>query len=159
MNKRKLIAAIIEKLRGDLALHHKAAGAARAEATDEQSKAENKYDTRGLEASYLARGQSRQAAELGEAIKAFENLVGKDFVPVDGAAVGAAVKLQSGQEVSNYFIGPRGGGTEVTYENEDVLVITPETPLGSQLLGRKAGEKCLLNVGGQKQVFEVLAVS
>src|SRR5690349_11771048 len=64
VNKQKVVLAIIEKLRGDLALYHKAAGAARAEATHEQSRAEHKYDTRGLEASYLARGQSRHAAEI-----------------------------------------------------------------------------------------------
>ena len=51
MNKQKLVNAIIEKLRDDLALYHKAADFARAEATHEQSKAEHKYDTRGLEAS------------------------------------------------------------------------------------------------------------
>ena len=46
----------------------------REEATDEQSKAENKYDTRGLEASYLARGQSRQARETEAALEQFAAL-------------------------------------------------------------------------------------
>lgn len=64
MNKQALIQKVVEKLTADLALYFKAATIARAEATHEQSKAENKYDTRGLEASYLARGQSKQAAEI-----------------------------------------------------------------------------------------------
>jgi transcription elongation GreA/GreB family factor len=159
VNKRKLVNAIIDKLREDLALYHKAAGAARAEATHEQSKAENKYDTRGLEASYLARGQSRQAAELAQAIAQFEKLAVRDFTTGDAVDTGAVVKLQAGKETSTYFIGPRAGGTEVMHENEEVLVITPESPLGLQLMGRRAGERCELELGGRKQFFKVVNVS
>lgn len=158
VNKKKLINVIIEKLRGDLALYHKAAGAARAEATHEQSKAENKYDTRGLEASYLARGQSRQAAEIAQAIAHFEKLTVREFGAGDSVDTGAVVKLQAGKETSTYFIGPRAGGTEVINDNEEVLVITPESPLGSQLVGRKAGDKCELELGGRKQQFKVMNV-
>ena len=159
MNKPKLVATMIEKLRSDLALYHKAAEFARAEATHEQSKAENKYDTRGLEASYLARGQSKQAAEIAQAITQFEKLSLRDFSATEPIDTGAVVKLQSGKEITCYFIGPRAGGTEVLHENEEVLVITPESPLGSQLIGRKAGEKCDLELGGRKQQFKVLSVS
>jgi transcription elongation GreA/GreB family factor len=158
VNKKKLIGAIVEKLRADLALYHKAAGAARAEATHEQSKAENKYDTRGLEASYLARGQSRQAAEIAQAITHFEKLAVREFGAGDAVDTGAVVTLQAGKETSTYFIGPRAGGTEVMHDNEEVLVITPESPLGSQLVGRKAGEKCELDLGGRKQQFKVMNV-
>ena len=158
MNKRKLLETVIEKLRSDLALYHKAAGAARAEATDEQSMAEHKYDTRGLEASYLARGQSRHAAEIAEAVAYFENLTLRDFADADSIETGALVELHSGNETSIYFIGPRAGGTEIIYDEHEVLVITPESPLGSQLLGRKAGEKCMLELAGQKQQFKVARV-
>ena len=59
MNKRALIKKIVARLTDELEVYFRAAHASRAEATHEQSKAENKYDTRGLEASYLAHGQSR----------------------------------------------------------------------------------------------------
>ncbi len=63
MNKRALIRKIVARLTEELEVCFRAVQASRAEATHEQSKAENKYDTRGLEASYLARGQSKQAAD------------------------------------------------------------------------------------------------
>jgi len=69
VNKKKLILKVIEHLTSELELYTRAAKAAHAEATHEQSKAEHKYDTRGLEASYLARGQSKQAAETEKAIE------------------------------------------------------------------------------------------
>ncbi len=155
MKKQKLITAIIEKLRADLALYHKAAGAARAEATHEQSKAENKYDTRGLEASYLARGQSRQAAEIDQALEKFAKLVVRDFTAADPIDAGAVVELQNGKETNIYFLGPRAGGTEIIFQKKEILVITSESPLGSQLIGKKQGDECLLELGGQKQKFRV----
>lgn len=155
VNKQKLVSAIIEKLREDLALYHKAADAARFEATHEQSKAENKYDTRGLEASYLARGQSRQAAEITQALEKFEKLAPRAFSATDPIDTGAVVELQKGKESNTYFIGPRAGGTEVICEKREVLVITPESPLGSQLLGKKLGEKCALEIGGRKEQYKI----
>ena len=41
-----------------------------AKATNEENKAEDKYDTRGLEASYLAHGQSKAAGASGNQIDA-----------------------------------------------------------------------------------------
>ena len=67
MDKQTLITQIIACLDAELGRYDKAARVAQAEATDEQSRAENKYDTRGLEASYLAHGQSRQLVETKQA--------------------------------------------------------------------------------------------
>ena len=158
MKKRKLIQAVIDQLRADLQLYHRAAVAARAEATHEQSKAEHKYDTRGLEASYLARGQSRQVAEIEAAIEKFEKLDPREFAAADAIDVGAVVELTSGKEKNLYFIGPRAGGTEIVFEKKEILVITPESPLGSQLIGKKQGEKHRLEIAGQKQEFTISAV-
>jgi transcription elongation GreA/GreB family factor len=158
VRKRKLIQAVIESLKADLALYRRAAVAARAEATHEQSKAENKYDTRGLEASYLARGQSRQLAEIEQAIEKFEKMDGREFSPGEPIDTGAVVELTSGREKNLYFIGPRAGGTEVTFEKREVLVITPDSPLGAQLIGKKQGEKHRLEIVGQKQEFTVTSV-
>ena len=80
MDKRSLIQEVIAKLMSELEVYFRAAQASRAEASHEQSKPENKYDTRGLEASYLARGQSRQAAELEASIAEFEKLDVRTFV-------------------------------------------------------------------------------
>jgi transcription elongation GreA/GreB family factor len=158
VKKAKLVQAVIAKLREDLALYHKAALAARAEATDEQSKAENKYDTRGLEASYLARGQSKQASEIEQAILQFEKLTLRDFASSDPIEMGAVVELQSGREKNRYFIGPRAGGTEIEFEKKEILVITLESPLGAQLAGQKQGQECRLEIGGHKQNYTISAV-
>lgn len=159
MDKRALVQKILVRIGEELDLLLKAARTSHAEATHESSKAENKYDTRGLEAAYLARGQSRQATESIQAIKDFEALVLRDFSATDGIEVGALVELTGRKERSLYFIGPRAGGTEVTLGERDVLVITPHSPLGQQLVGLRQGEKVKLEIAGERRELRISSVT
>lgn len=159
MNKKSLIQKIVAQLSAELELFAKAARASHAEATHEQSKAENKYDTRGLEASYLARGQSKQVAETELALRQFETLVARDFAPKDPIDLSALVELKGKTERSLYFIGPRAGGTEIIEDNKQVLVITPQSPLGSQLVGKKQGDRLKIEIAGSRNEYLVASVS
>ncbi len=158
MNKRAIIKKITAKLADELELYFRAAQFARAEATHEQNKAEHKYDTRGLEASYLAHGQSRQAAELETAIREFEKLDGHPLAAGEAIALGALVELEHSGEKTLYFLGPRAGGTEVIHDRKEILVITPQSPLGEQLLGKQQGDRPQLNLGGVPQPAHILRV-
>jgi transcription elongation GreA/GreB family factor len=158
MNKRAVIKKIIARLTGELEIYFRAANASRAEATHEQSKAESKYDTRGLEASYLARGQSRQAAEIEAAIAGFEKLPAKKFGAAEPVGTGALVELETGGENLFYFIGPRAGGMEIFHRKKEILVITPQSPLGEQIIGKKSGDKLQLTLGGETRAVKILKV-
>ena len=149
---------IIAQLLGELNNYAKAARAAHAEATHEQSKAESKYDTRGLEASYLARGQSRQAAELEQAIAKLRKLPLKEFGDGEPADIGALVELHAGKERAFYFLLPSAGGTEVSSNGNDFLVITPESPLGTQIMSRKKGDRFQLEIAGTRSEYRVASV-
>jgi transcription elongation GreA/GreB family factor len=157
MNKRLLIKKIIERLTAELAVYYRAAQFSRAEATHEQNKAESKYDTRGLEASYLARGQSKQAAELETAIETYRELQVRKFTTEDPIHTGALVELDQDGESNVYFIGPCAGGTEVIQDKREVMVITLQSPLGEQLKGKKAGDR--LKLAGHKTDYRIVAVS
>ena len=158
MNKDALVKKIIAQLAAELEHYSNAARAAHAEATHEQSKAENKYDTRGLEASYLARGQSRQAAETIQALEQFQALVVRAFGPKDPIDVSALVELEMKGERLFYFIGPRAGGTEILHEKKEVLVITPQSPLGQRLVGQKQGARLQIDVAGMRDNYKVVSV-
>jgi transcription elongation GreA/GreB family factor len=158
-NKRAVIKKIVAKLTSELAGYFRAAQAAHAEATHEQNKAENKYDTRGLEAAYLARGQSRQAKETEAAIAAFEKLEARTFQQGEAIDLGAMVELENKGERTVYFIGPKAGGTEVVHDGFEILVITPQSPLGEQLQGKKAGDRLQLTIGGGRDQYCVLSVA
>lgn len=158
MNKRAIIKKILTQLTAELEVYFRAAHAAHAEATHEQNRAENKYDTRGLEASYLARGQSRQALETKAAIAAFEKLVPRKFEPGEPIDLGALVEVEQRKERTLYFIGPKAGGTEVVHEGREILVITPQSPLGAQLHGKKPGERLQLELDGTRDPYRVIRV-
>jgi hypothetical protein len=110
MNKQALVRKIVTQLVEELERNRRAAQTAHAEATHEQSKAENKYDTRGLEASYLAHGQARQMMEMETAILAFENMDLRRFGAGDPICTGALVELEHDGERTFYFIGSKAGG-------------------------------------------------
>jgi transcription elongation GreA/GreB family factor len=158
VNKRAIVKKIIARLTEELQVYFRAAKFSRAEATHESSKAESKYDTRGLEASYLARGQSKQAAELEAAIAEFEKLAVRNFGADEPIDLGALVELEHGGEISIYFIGPRAGGTEILHDKKEILVITPQSPLGEQLMGKKSGQEPQLDFGGAKQAAKIISV-
>ena len=159
LNKAALIKKIIASLDGELALFAKSARAAHEEATHEQSRAENKYDTRGLEASYLAHGQSRQAAETMQAKAEYQTLTPRAFTPEDGIDLSAVVELEGPHGSAIYFIGPRAGGTEIVHQKKTLLVMTPQSPLGSALLGRKQGERLIIEIGGSRNEYRVASVA
>jgi len=82
MNKSDLLTQIIASLQESLEALQNTARASHAEATHESSKPENKYDTRGLEAAYLAGGQARQADRGREG----SDLLEDPFHDADGRA-------------------------------------------------------------------------
>jgi transcription elongation GreA/GreB family factor len=159
MTKRLVIQKIIETLQSELETYVRAAKFSHAEATAEENRAENKYDTRGLEASYLAAGQANKIVELEESIAAFDALRGRKFNEAEGIDVGALIKISLDSERAHFFIGPSAGGTEIEIGETEVLVITPQSPLGSQLKGRRENERFNLTLAGVSQQIHLIGVS
>ena len=159
MNKAAIVQAIIASLHSELERYARSARSAHAEATDEQSKAENKYDTRGLEASYLARGQSQQAQEVTQAIQEYQSLVLREFRPGEPVEVGALVELEREGQRTRYFLGPRAGGTDIDCDGDEIIVVSPQSPMGRQLVGHKQGDRLQVAIGGETIGCRLVAVS
>jgi transcription elongation GreA/GreB family factor len=141
LNKSKLVAAVVAQLEAELDRQVTAANSSRAEATDPDSKAEGKFDMRGQSAAYLAEGQAELAAGIAAALTAWKAMPLRAFGPSDGVALGAVVTVETSGRRAVYLIGPSSGGTEVQVGGEGVVVVTPASPLGRQLLGRKFGHR------------------
>ena len=159
MKKAQLIQQIIASLSEGLALLEKAARASHAEATHESSKAESKYDTRGLEAAYLAGGQARQAKEILDSMKLYRALPVRDFASEDPIDLTALVELDVDGTRALYFIGPRNGGLEFECKRKEITVITPQSPLGQHLMGKKAGHRWTAKLDGSLAKYHIVSVS
>ncbi len=118
MDKTLLLKQIVIRLGENLDVLERAARASHTEATHESSRAESKYDTRGLEAAYLAGGQARQAREIMDSIKLYQSFALRDFASGDPIDLSAVVKLKTQDATTLYFIGPKNGGLEVDYNGD-----------------------------------------
>lgn len=147
MNKYVIRDAIIAQLRAELTLQVGAAHLARDEAISEESRAENKYDTHSQEAAYLAEGQAKLALEIETNLTLYSTLPLHPFTAADAISVGALVEVAARGRSLWYFLGPRAGGLELKLEGREILVLTPQSPLGRQLLGKRVGD--LLQMPGK----------
>ncbi len=156
MDKKVVLERILAELRKELAVYFRAASSARQDATDEESRAENKYDTRGLEASYLARGQARKVQEIQASIENYGNMVLVPAGPDATVETGILVELEQQGEPQLYFMGPSSGGMEVEVDGREVMVITGGSPLGASLAGHRAGDAVEMKSAGGAQTFRIL---
>jgi hypothetical protein len=138
--KSQLLECVRAELRNQLGRLAKAAQEAHSAATDPGSKAEGKYDTRSLEASYLAVGQARQVDELIESIRIFEALSLPDFKEHEEIDSGALVIVDLNRETSHFLLVPASGGLVIDYHGIEITLMTPESGLYRSLLGMKVGD-------------------
>ncbi len=159
ISKRVIVGRIIEHLTEQLNTLASASRAMHADASDEQNKPEDKYDTRGLETAYLASSQARMATETEQALALYQSLEPRKFTAKTPIDLTALVELELNGTSTLYFLGPKGGGMEIQHKGQEILVITPESPIGQQLVGKKAGDRIKFQTRGPAQEFRVIAVS
>lgn len=138
--KSAILTRIRTELRARLDRLSKAAFEAHATATDPGSKAEGKYDTRSLEASYLAAGQARQVDELAESVRIFETLSLPDFEMDDAIDAGALVEVELNGETAFFLLVPASGGLVIMHEDREITLLTPDSGLYRKLLDMRVGE-------------------
>lgn len=156
--KEKLVQQIAESLRQEIAALDQAARAAHEAATHEESKAEDQYDTRGLEASYLAGAQMARLESLKKALAYYQLLDVRAFAPDAAIAPGALVELECDGKRLRCFLVAQAGGTSTTLDGQPVQVVTPQSPLGEALLGHKRGDVAEVEAQRAIREYEILAV-
>ena len=122
--------------------------------------AENKYDTLGLEAAYLASGQARRVEELRQTLITWRQLRPRPFDIEQGIQLGALVQLATEDGHEHWlFLGPPGASMKLQLAAQTIQVLGHTAPLGKLLLGKKPGDEISLPVGSRQQVFEVLTAA
>lgn len=158
MDKKKLIEEILKKLESERLILIEAARATYEAATHEESKPENEYDTRGLEASYLAGAQAKRVKDIEEMIAFCRNLEIKKFSDKSPIGASALVQVDYNGKKSYVFLMPKGGGTLVSFEGKNIQVIAPNSPLGASLIGLKAGDVAMVETENDVKEYEILSV-
>ena len=159
MDKFLLQKQVLERLAEDLLQAEHAVRTAHETATHEENIAENKYDTLGLEAAYLATGQARRAKGIRQAMANWSQFRLRPYDASKGIQIGALVCLvDSGGKQQQVFLGPDGGSMRLVNGAQLVQVISSEAPLGRAMLGKYEGDDVWIQVAQIRQQFEVLRV-
>ncbi len=160
MDKFLLQQQVLERLAEDLLQAEQAVRAAHETATHEENIAENKYDTLGLEAAYLATGQARRAEAIRQAMAHWRQFRPRPYDAGQGIQLGALVCLVDAddQQQQQLFLGPDGGSMALGSGAQLVQVISSEAPLGQAMLGKCEGDEVSIRVRAGRQQFEVLRV-
>ncbi len=159
MTKEQLLHRITALLNADLAVLASASRFAHEAATHEECIPDNKYDTTALEASYIAQGQANRAQEIRHALERYQLLELREFHDETPIRLTALVLLEDEEGTrKRIFLGPEAGGLKIADGGEEVVVITPQSPLGSALIGKVAGDELPVGIGVARKTFTVVEV-
>lgn len=157
-DKHKLVQSFISQLETELATLEASIKATREEATHEESKPENEYDTRALETGYLVKAQSKRILDAKEMLSALKHMnlkVFSDEMPIESSAL---IELQFQNKLHWFLYLPTGGGATLEFEGTKIQVLTPTSPLGEALLGLKVGDDALVENGNDVKEYEIISI-
>lgn len=158
VDKRALVAELRAEVERAAAVLARAAGEAREAATHEEARPENDKDTRAVEAAYLAGAQADRARELAQTAAALAALELKAFAPGTPISASALIDLDQDGRILRYFLAPQGGGLRATVDGVEVQVITPQSALGREILGKQEGDTFEFTVQGKLREYEIVRV-
>lgn len=159
-SKRALLRAAVSRLEREVEALRSSAEETRRAATHEESRAENDKDTRGLEASYLARGQAMRVEETEEAITRLRFLEPRVFGEDTPIGLTAFVVLEDEDgERRGYLLVPVSGGVCLPSGEDEVWLITPASPIGRALVEKRVGDVVSIRRRGALEELEIVGVA
>jgi transcription elongation GreA/GreB family factor len=155
--KKNLIDKLLEVASNELAALEASAKSNREFATDQEFKAESKYDTRALEASYLASAEGRRVEELRLEIQILQDVDFEASKKLSEISIGALVELEHKGQKRKYFLIPTAGGTVLEIKGEPIMVVSIFSPIGNALMGLKEGDEFEVETPKENRHYRVLS--
>jgi transcription elongation GreA/GreB family factor len=160
VDKKFLVDQLIERLRASAQAALHASESAATEARDGATPAEKREDARSaIEFGSLARAQSKRAQRvIGEvdALATFRPDPWRSGQPVGLGAV-VEVEDEDSGEGRTFFLAPVGAGVALTGPGGDgfLSVVTPASPIGKAVLGRRMGDVVDVTVEGDVREWSI----
>ncbi|MES2802659.1 MAG: hypothetical protein V4654_09230 [Bdellovibrionota bacterium] len=155
-------AALVEKIKSDLQESFEilkvAALATYEDATHEESKPENEYDTRGLEASYLAGAQGKRLAEIEEVFAMYKFFNLRSFAATDPIQLSAIIEVSHNKKTLHIFLVPKGGGITVPFDGLNIQIVASNSPLGESLLGLHVDDVAVVESPVRTLEYDIIAI-
>jgi transcription elongation GreA/GreB family factor len=162
MDKQALVAQLIEKLRVSALVAEAERDAAAIEARDGATPGERVETSRSaIEFSRLARAQALRAQEIRASIETLRAFQPKPLERRARVELGALIEVEDeaghGQTL---FLAPVGAGEELIGPGGDgfFTVVTPKSPIGSAVLGKREGDGASARIRGELREWTVVWV-
>jgi len=158
MDKRFLVEQLSDKLRESATVARKAGQAAADEARDGATAAEKRENARvAQEYAGLARGQAARASRAQAEISTLESFRPGPLPRGARIELGAIVEVEDEGMGRTFFLAPVGAGVELTGPGGDgfLSVVTPLSPVGKAVLGRRVGETVEVTVQGEPREWTI----
>lgn len=156
--KKQILDQLLQKVRAELLAIKQASASAKSYAREGDVKSDGKYDTRGIEAGYLAGAQERRVEELGLELQMLEEIPLRQFSSDEEVSIGALVDIEFKGQIRKYFVAPTAGGTMLLVEDAAILVISTFSPIGDGVFGTKVGEEFELETPNETRLYKVVAI-
>jgi len=138
LNKTTLLNEIRSRLGVSLDGMAVATEAQRTDAASQEGAMQSRYDTMRIEGSWLADAMHTREEELKKEARSAERYT---LPETNGRVVeGSLVRVRNGSLATLYFVLPFAAGYESEVAGEELLVVTPRSPLAQELLGKRQGE-------------------
>jgi len=103
--------------------------------------------------------ESPRRAEIESLLVMYRFLPSRTYAPSDPIIPTSLVELKIREVVSYAFIAPRGGGFITVVEGVPLQVLSPNSPLGEALLGKKTGDHVSIEVRDELRDYLIVASS
>lgn len=157
IDKKRIVDTLIEKLNNELIEVESAAKSAKDLATADDLKSEGKYDTRAIEASYLASAQNKRVDEIKLDIQMLEDLA-VSIEPATKMQLGSLGLIRCNGQERFYFLSTTSGGSMLMIEDTPILVISVFSPIGDAALGNGPGDSFEVETPKETRQYDVLEV-
>jgi transcription elongation GreA/GreB family factor len=161
MDKQFLVEQLADRLRESVAVARQAERAAADEARDGATASEKRENARvSQEYSSLARGQGQRADKAIAELAALANFKPARLPAKGPIALGAIVEVEDEALGRTFFLAPVGAGIELSGPGGDgfLSVVTPISPIGKAVLGRRVGESVEVTVQGEPREWTITFV-
>lgn len=163
MNKQELVGQLEAQLLKQAREAGRSATELASEARDGASSKEKTVDSRvAIEYASLARGQKQRAEKASAELRSLQGFVPKTIPRRAPIEVGAIVEIEDEDtgEGRTFFLAPVGAGMTLRGPDGDghLSVVTPASPIGRAVQGRRLGDVIDVTVKGEVREWKIVWV-
>ena len=160
MIKQELLLNVIEQLTQEVKRVEQNLTEVKKAAAEAPGAMQSHSDTTKFQMSQLAGKIQNSINEKISALSVLQKMAHSDFcLDSEKIQIGSLVEtLNENREQEFYFILPVGAGIKIINNTKTILIITPQTPLGATLMGKRGEEMIKLQIGHRERELLIVSV-